>query len=569
MKIKHKMLLLLLCCTILPLAISVFISYDSINNRLRSELIAQYKAQAERLNQSFELSLHSMDNNILSIYQTAEMYNFVTQEQNAGEESIAQQRRVENLLKILTHSLNDFSNVYLYLDDSRQMFKVNAKYLDVRQQKLPASENPGWLKEAMLHNGNLAVVRNHVEAGRSEGAAPEQPLLFVGRSIPDVIAKRQAGVIGIDLGKSYFQNMLGNDFIIENTEIRDSDGTVIFSTLNKQHQQSEQIEIISGINDYGWMVATYLSKETLQQIAWDAVKPTVLWGAVFLLAGIMLWSMLSRQITLPIYRLVKRMRKVGQGDFSTAHWDQAAERKDEIGFMEEQFRSMVERIEALIKREYELKMSESVAQMRALQSQVNPHFLYNTLTSIYSEALETGADNVCKMVKSLSAMFRYTTDHSADIVPLSAEIEHIRNYLAIQKYRFEHRLEFQLNIPQHLLDMPILKLCLQPVVENAIIHGVSRKGQGAVLVTAREEYGVCYIDVTDTTGMLDNEAAAKLNCRIRERGSLGTSVGLANVHRRVQYLFPGSDGINIHIEQGNTTVTISWKAGMQHESAND
>ncbi|QJD86690.1 sensor histidine kinase [Cohnella herbarum] len=556
MTIKFKLLLLLLFCTILPLVVNVFVSYNSINNRLKNEMIAQYKSQAERLNQSFELSIRGMDNNILSIYQTAELYNFVTESRHTGVETIAKQRRVENLLKILTHSLNDFSNVYLYLDSSHQMFKVNAKYLDVRNQTVPPSESPAWIEETKKHDGNLVVVRNSVP-----GASAEEPVLFVGRSIPDVIEKRQAGVIGIDLGTTYFQNMLGKDFIVENTEIRDADGTVIYSTVNAPMDDSDQLEIVSETNVYGWTVATYLSKKTLQEIAWDAVKPTVLWGVAFLLAGIVLWLMLSRQISVPIYGLVQRMRKVGKGDFTMSGWTPKHVRKDEIGYLELQFHSMVVRIEELIKREYELKMSESVAQMRALQSQINPHFLYNTLTSIYSEALEVGADNVCKMVKMLSAMFRYTTDHKDDIVTMAAEIEHIRNYLAIQKYRFEHRLEFRIDIPKHLEEAPILKLSLQPIVENAIVHGVSRKGQGTIAISAREEDGRMIVAVTDTAGMVDENEASRLTLHVRESGSLGTSVGLANVHKRIQYLFPGSDGIEIRTSQGQTSVSISWKAG--------
>ncbi|RED55586.1 sensor histidine kinase [Cohnella phaseoli] len=552
MKIKFKLLALLLFCTILPLAVNVFVSYDSINQRLKSELIAQYKSQADRLNQSFELSIRGMDNNMLSIYQTAELYNFVTESQHAGEEAIAKQRRVENLLKILTHSLNDFSNVYLYRDADHRMFKVNAKFLDVRNEQVPETDNPAWIEETKRHDGNLVVVRN-------ASAESDQPLLFVGRSIPDVIEKMQAGVIGIDLGGTYFQNMLGKDFIVENTEIRDADGTVIYSTLKEPPDAKDQLEIVSETNVYGWTVATFLSKATLQEIAWDAVKPTLLWGAAFLLVGIVLWLMLSRQISVPIYGLVKRMREVGKGDFSLAGWKPKRERRDEIGFLELQFRSMVERIEALIKREYELKMSESVAQMRALQSQINPHFLYNTLTSIYSEALEAGADNVCKMVKSLSAMFRYTTDHQNDIVTLSAEVDHIRNYLAIQKYRFEDRLEFRIDIPNHLETAPMLKLSLQPIVENAFVHGISRSGHGKIAIEAHETDGSVVLTVSDSAGTLDEREADQLTRQVRESGSLGTSVGLANVHKRVQYLFPGSDGIAIKAIHGKTSVSISWR----------
>ncbi|GGH13631.1 sensor histidine kinase [Paenibacillus segetis] len=560
MKIKYKLLLLLIVCVVLPLSVSVFLSYNSINNRLKNEMIAQYKSQAEQLNQSFEVSIHSIDNSILSIYQTSELYNFVTKSTaGTGEEIVASQRRTENLLKILAHSLNDYSNVYLYLNERQQLFRVSAKYLNVQVETLSNDQSKSWISPTQRANGELVVVQ---EDSQSED---RDATVFVGRSISDVILKRQLGVIGIDLGKEYFENIIGSDNVLERVEVLDSDGQLLFSHLHGEQTQGKQLVMESRMNVYGWRVVTYLSQGTLNSIAWEAVRPTIVWGSAFMLMAIALWAALSRQISGPLYSLVRKMRDVGKGNFHKELWSISKPRKDEFGYLEQQFLSMVEKIDEMIKQEYQLKMNASEMQMKALQAQINPHFLYNTLTSIYSEALEVGADQVCKMVKSLSSMFRYTTDFSQDIVPLSAEIAHVRNYLEIQKFRFEDKLDFRFDIPAYLLDKSILKLSLQPIVENAIVHGISRAGKGCIVIEAYESRGMVCIRVEDTAGMLSEEEAAKLTAEIQSEERFGSHIGLVNVQQRILHLFPGSTGISVEVEHGVTSVKITWKAEGHHE----
>ncbi len=554
MKMRYKLLLLLLLCTIIPLSISVFVSYDSINNRLRNEMISQYKSQAEKLKQSFELSIRGIDNSILSIYQTSELYNFVIGNKQSGEETVERQRRIENLLKILAHSLHDYSYVNLYLNERRLLFRVNAKYLHVEQEIIPGL--PVWAEDAQKKNGELVIVHNQPES------------LFIGRSVPDVIEKKQMGVIGVELDQQYFENIIGADNVLERVDILSSDGFVIYSTDAKRNMDGDQLIIESALNEYNWKIVTYLSQKTLNKIAWEAVRPTIVWGGLFLLVAIAAWVMLTREISAPLGKLVRNMREVGKGNFHSESLRPKQQRRDEFGFLEQQFYTMVVKIEELIKHEYQLKTNESIALMKALQAQINPHFLYNTLTSIYSEALETGAEHICHMVKSLAAMFRYTMEFKQDIVLLEDELAHMRNYLDIQKFRFEEQLQFYINIPPQLLKMPVAKLSLQPIVENAVVHGLAKSGHGMITITANMEADQVTVIVEDTAGLLSAKRAKTLNESIRSSKLPSDGVGMSNVHQRVQHHFPGSEGLSMQGEQGLTRVKLSWKAGEQHESSN-
>lgn len=523
-------------------------------------MISQYKSQAEKLKQSFELSIRSIDNSMLSIYQTSELYNFVTGSEQFNEETIVRQRRIENLLKILAHSLNDYSNVYLYLNERQYLFRVNAKYLHVEQETLDKETN--WIKQTQLQDGKLVIVHEEGVGNMSLDSKGET-FLFIGRSIPDVIAKKQTGVIGVDLGKAYFESIVGTDDALERIDVLGADGQVLYSTMRDHKATGKQLLIESEINEYGWRVVTYLSQNTLNQIAWEAVRPTVAWGVLFLVIAILLWVMLTQQISTPLNRLVRNMREVGKGNFNSDVLRSDKRRRDEFGFLEQHFYSMVVRIEELIKHEYQLKTNESVAWMKALQAQINPHFLYNTLASIYSEALEAGAEDVCRMVKSLSAMFRYTTEFEQDIVLLSDEIAHARNYLDIQKFRFEEKLQFHIDIANHLLDKPMVKLSLQPIVENAIAHGISQIGQGIIMISAIEQDEQLVITVEDSAGMIQPEEARLLTHLITNGKRPSESVGLSNVHQRIIYHFPESAGFSIEGESGMTKARLSWKVGSK------
>ena len=187
----------------------------------------------------------------------------------------------------------------------------------------------------------------------------------------------------------------------------------------------------------------------------------------------LLGVILSKPLVGSIHKLRTSMREVEKGNLSQRV---QIESGDEIGELGKGFNHMVNEIDRLVTEVYKTNLREKEAEIRALQSQLNPHFLYNTLESINMLAITQGSLDVSDMVSSLGKLMRYTIDHSSKLVTLGEEISFIHSYVMIQKVRIGEKLQYREEIDPSLLDISIPKLILQPLVENAIIHGISAQG---------------------------------------------------------------------------------------------
>lgn len=208
------------------------------------------------------------------------------------------------------------------------------------------------------------------------------------------------------------------------------------------------------------------------------------------------------------------------------------------------------------------------AQYLALQTQINPHFLYNTLESIRSEAMEAGIESVMNMTEALASFFRYTISNVENMVTLEEELENIRTYFSIQKYRFEDRIRLTVEYEQGKQDMLqkclMPKLTLQPVVENGIIHGIERKmGEGTVRIMIRCTKKRLIILVSDDGIGMPPEVLEKLNRQLNQpesdmvREKKG-GIALVNVNNRIHLIFGEEYGMSLYSTQGvGTDVTIN------------
>lgn len=200
---------------------------------------------------------------------------------------------------------------------------------------------------------------------------------------------------------------------------------------------------------------------------------------MLILLAIMLYFV-SLSIIQPIKRLIKNIASIEKGDFHIAQVVEP-QREDELGQLEKRFVEMTNRLNQLITKELRLQIEMKTAQLKMLQAQINPHFLYNTLQSIGTIALKQNAPDVYERLLSLSSIFRYSMDLKTRTVPLKNEIQHTKEYLYLQTGRFKERLQYKVNCTEESLKVDVPKMILQPIVENSIIHGVE-KGNRSVLI---------------------------------------------------------------------------------------
>ncbi len=211
--------------------------------------------------------------------------------------------------------------------------------------------------------------------------------------------------------------------------------------------------------------------------------------AVSIGLAILMSSSLIDSITRHFDNLIIKMERfaAGQTEIPQVSYDYS-KRTDELGILHSRFDQMVDKVNQLIKTNYLNKILIKEAQLKALETQMNPHFLYNTLESINWRAKTVGAKDISSMTESLGTLLRITLDQKSKQVPLSRELELVQCYMTIQKYRYEDRLEYEISAPENLIGCYVLKLTLQPLVENAIRYGLEENTEGCrILITAEAD----------------------------------------------------------------------------------
>lgn len=306
-------------------------------------------------------------------------------------------------------------------------------------------------------------------------------------------------------------------------------------------------------NRLGWSLIAFIQEEyfyrDLKALQNNYRTATLLWIAVLLVSSFIL----SRYFTKPIRRMVHRMDRVS--DFEIVP-KLAETRNDEIGRLARSYNAMLERISNLLhetrqaeeqKKEYELKM---------LRSQISPHFLYNTLACIGSLAKQGRIPEVRETIRSLVHLLSFSFDKQSEFVTVEEELEGLRRYMYIQQVRYGPQYEYTLDADPAVLSFRILKLTLQPLVENAIFHGMVPKGGGHVAVRARVEKGRLRIYVRDNgVGMPSSQRGRTLAHREQGKSPYRfTGIGINNVNERIRLHFGSSYGIRLGSLPGVGTV---------------
>jgi two-component system, sensor histidine kinase YesM len=319
----------------------------------------------------------------------------------------------------------------------------------------------------------------------------------------------------------------------------------------------------------GWYIVERIPYNVLYQSARKTALINILIGIATLVIVVFATMVVSLKLTAPIKILIANMKRVEKGEFQA---DFESLGNDEFGMLGRHFQLMIAKINELIEKEYKLEIENKSTQLKVLQSQVNPHFLYNAFQSIGTLALKHKAVQVYSLLTSLSKMMRYSMNMNEDMVPLSKEVEHVKSYLALQKQRFSENLEYELSINAEAENIQVPKMILQPLVENCFKHGFDQKGEKShILIKANLlESNIVYIEVSDN-GIGVNDQQLR---RIQEELLGGSAksetgrktIGLKNIYDRLQiYYHHKAKMIVKSTENGGFTVIIKLPIAVSKE----
>ena len=339
--------------------------------------------------------------------------------------------------------------------------------------------------------------------------------------------------------------------------------------LEQQDQTLDQVRSVSSLIYDQVSGYIYLQLDELdrldQQILLRAKEVLVMNAAALLLILIILsinQYRLDRNINGPIRVLLDNLHRLGEGDFDTrADW----ENKNEITVLNESFNGMVVKLQRLMEQIREDTRAREQMELRLTQEQINPHFLYNTLEIIVWLAQSGEKQQLVEVVQSLSRFFRTVLSGGRARITVREELECIRSYLYIQQIRYIDILTYSIEADEDAMDCTIQKLTLQPLVENALCHGIQRKrGGGTIHVRTRREGDDLVLTVSDTGCGIP---AAELET-LRQTMETGTSeskgFGLSNIQKRVHLGYGPEYGLTIHSREGEgTEVTLRVRADYQ------
>jgi two-component system sensor histidine kinase YesM len=281
---------------------------------------------------------------------------------------------------------------------------------------------------------------------------------------------------------------------------------------------------------------------------------------------------LAYSLSRPILRLMKFMQTAESGDLTIHHM---GNRRDEVGMLGRSFNAMLTQINKLISLVEVKERQKKDAELRTLHANIKPHFLYNTLDTIHWLSLKNGANDVSELVDSLAKLFRIGLSNGHEIIPLLDEVEHMISYLKIQKTRYQDKLDYDIQVDPDVEHLFLLKLILQPIVENAIYHGIKeRRGPGHIHVDIKLKSEHVVITITDDGLGMDDETLRKLTERLNntlneiqqqstndDRNPIALNAnqtiggyGIMNVHTRIVLSFGESYGLTIQSQKGKGTV---------------
>lgn len=538
-----------------------------------SQLIGQ-------VNNDIDSYISYMENISFIVANNSDVRDYLFTENLTWERSEQLQERIVTLFQTVSDTREDITNIAL-LPDRREPLINDGRaelnpYTDIAELE--------WYQKALAAEGQAVISTSHVQnaiAGKYDW------VVTLSRSITNKASPGVQGVFFVDLNYNSISDLcerisLGDRGYIY---ILDENGGIVYHPQQQLIYSGMKDELISEVMDTdtpsfltddgrlytvsrseatGWIVVGVSYVSELMAGA-DEARVTYLLVAMVLLAVAMLLAfVLSDKITRPIKSLELSMKEVEKGNFS--HVALEVRENNEIGRLSRNFNTMTREIQNLMEQSEKEQQAKRKYELKVLQSQINPHFLYNTLDSIIWMAEWGKNQEVVKMTSSLARLLRRSISNEQEVVTIEEEIDYTEAYLTIQKMRYQDKLEYEIEVDPDIRKEETVKLVLQPVVENAIYHGIKYKeGKGLIQIRGFREEGSIILRVQDDGRGMDQDTLEHIfEKHVRDTKSNG--VGLQNVHERIRLYYGTAYGLSFESEPGKGTTVRIRLPGRREET---
>lgn len=313
----------------------------------------------------------------------------------------------------------------------------------------------------------------------------------------------------------------------------------------------------------GWSLCSIVPRNNLLQSVYEIRNVIIKTGLICVAVAFIMSYIVALSISRPIKSLKSTMGKVDENNIDILYVDDF---DDEVGVLGKKFNSMIKRIQNLINTVYEAELNKKEEMLRrkqaeldALQMQINPHFLYNTLDIIRWQVMadENSEHKSSKMISAFSDLLRLGTKRSANLVPIREEVEHVKAYIEVVRFDLEYNLQVSYDISDEINTCKIPKFTFQPLIENVIVHGFSHKqGDGQIVIEGAIENNDIVIKITDNGEGMTSDVLDSINENLDTIDPKSKSIGLRNVNERIKLYFGEQYGLKLKSTQGENTTAL-------------
>lgn len=442
-------------------------------------------------------------------------------------------------------------------------------YLSLWSKKYEIPDKDILFENAYLSKGRSVFVNNINDADTIQMI----------KMVKDLQTYKPIGYIRFGLKRNYIEKMakninFGSDggVVIFDENLNKISGIAHDSVLSKLLKEKPSIGNFSyseGKNEYtavhihsdstGWTTVGVIPLRYINKDLAGIQYLTVIIIVLTIIIGVTVSVIIAQSLILPLENTVNALEKFSRGDFAVRLKEN---RCDEIGKLNRIFNKAIKEINELMQKVTQSEILNKEMEFKTLQSQMNPHFLYNTLDTINWLAFKEKQTEICNLVAAISSLIRASISNKKSIITIEQELDYVKNYIYIQHIRYKDRFDIIYDIDESLLKQAVPKLIIQPIVENAIIHGIENsKNKNLLYISVKRENECIIIIVKDTgIGMTDEKVSELLKEPLNAEGDeqkAHTNLGLYAVHKRIQLMYGDLYGLTVQSQAGEgTTVTL-------------
>ncbi|MDF2633676.1 MAG: multi-sensor signal transduction histidine kinase [Pelosinus sp.] len=570
--IRSKLLLYFFTLILLPIVTLGVLGNVIYSKSIEKQANEHTGQMIEQVTRNVEFYIHDMENIISYLSDDPQVIAFL-QGKKEGENRGNLTNEIRRILKTYTNVHPEIAGILIVNDNniyiSNEMHRISRD---------PLTDEP-WYKRAVAAPKAMQLFSKPI--GRNITTTlnySADEVVSIAKAVIDPLTGQRLGVILIDLKLDKIKQVIEAITLGKNgfLYIMDANGGIVYAPVNPivyrvknewltdsansivKTIQGSDFQIIYKDSAYSnWKtIGVFSLNETLKEVT-ILRHYSILIGLVTLILAIVAAFFFTASIAKPLSKLRSLMKRAEEGDLSVRF---NSKYNDEIGQLGNSFNNMIKEISNLIDMVYTEQKRKREAELKTLQAQIKPHFLYNTLYTIQWMAGEHGAQDVVHIVGALANLFRIGLSKGKEMISVHEELEHVRSYLTIQKARYEDKLMYEIKYDEDILNYSVLKLILQPLVENAIYHGINaRRGGGNITITARVDKGKLYFCVADNGIGITSEKLKDIRQSLENNHgeTAKTGFGIFNVNERIKLSFGSEYGlIYTSVYQEGTKVEV-------------